>query len=120
MNSSEGLRHLRSSKYKRLEVLERSQQPDFRMPLVVQQIGQSAEEAILQHQKEHPDEEEEQEYFILQVVAAPDKELQKAYRQSLPPNSGMSIAGTPAFEYGMDYIYRKTEKFGGGSPGCSR
>ncbi len=44
------------------------------MRLLVQLPDETAEEAILRYQAEHPDEEEGKEYFILQLVKAPGSE----------------------------------------------
>ena len=58
-------------KRKRVELLERSQRSDLNMPLVVQELDETAEQAILRYQMAHPDEEEGKEYFLVQFVKSP-------------------------------------------------
>ena len=64
-------------KRRRLELLERSQRSDCCMRLVVQLTHETAEEAILRYQAEHPDEEQGKEYFILQLVEADKVNLRR-------------------------------------------
>ncbi len=59
------------NKCKRVELLERSQRSDFNMPLVVQELDETAEQAILRYQMAHPDEDEGKEYFLIQLVKSP-------------------------------------------------
>ena len=76
-------------KRRRLELLERSQQRDCCMRLLVQLPHETTEEAILRYQAEHPDEEEGKEYFILQLVKADKVNL----RTVTPP---LAVTGSGA------------------------
>ena len=48
------------------------------MPLVIQRLDETAEDAILRYLMEHPDEEEAEDYFIVRLVA-PGQVLAPAY-----------------------------------------